>query len=89
MKVRRQGPIVSVAGIVAIIVQDGRREVPGMDVGPSADGVPAQARQAGSARPQASGISDAHEGIKAAAAKVLNATRQRCRVEVVERVRAD
>ncbi|MDE5445206.1 hypothetical protein GWG65_27935 [Bradyrhizobium sp. CSA207] len=54
VRVRQQGRNVSVAGIVAIIVQDGRPEIPGMDVGPSADGVPAQARQAGSARPQAS-----------------------------------
>jgi transposase-like protein len=33
-------------------------------------------------------ISDAHEGIKAAVAKVLNATWQRCRVHFIRNVLA-
>jgi transposase-like protein len=43
------------------------------------DGLPAQARSPGAPRREA-GVSDAHEGIKAAVAKVLTATWQRCRV---------
>jgi putative transposase len=85
LKVREAGRIVSVAVIIAVAVNtDGVREVLGMAVGPS------------EAEPFWSGflrsltrrglrgvklvISDAHEGLKAAAAKVLKATWQRCRV---------
>lgn len=85
LKVREAGRIVSVAVIIAVAVNtDGVREVLGMAIGPS------------EAEPFWSGflrsltrrglrgvklvISDAHEGLKAAAAKVLKATWQRCRV---------
>ena len=85
VKVRQNGRIVSVAVIVAVGVNgDGRREVLGMDIGPSE----AETFWTGFLRKLARRglrgvklvISDAHEGIKAAVAKVLNATWQRCRV---------
>jgi transposase-like protein len=85
VKVRQNGRIVSVAVIVAVGVNsDGRREVLGLDIGPS-EAEPfwtAFLRQL--ARRGLRGvklvISDAHEGLKAAVSKVLCATWQRCRV---------
>ena len=85
VKVRENGRIVSVAVIIAVGVNsDGRREVLGMDIGPS------EAETFGTgflrklARRGLRGvklvISDAHEGIKAAVSKVLTAAWQRCRV---------
>jgi len=85
LKVREAGRIVSVAAIIAVAVNtEGKREVLGMAIGPS------------EAEPFWSGflrsltrrglrgvklvISDAHEGLKAAVAKVLKSTWQRCRV---------
>jgi putative transposase len=85
LKVREAGRIVSVAVIIAVAVNtEGKREVLGMAIGPS------------EAEPFWSGflrsltrrglrgvklvISDAHEGLKAAVAKVLKSTWQRCRV---------
>lgn len=85
LKVRQNGRIVSVAVIVAVGVNtDGRREVLGMDIGPSE----AETFWTGFLRKLARRglrgvklvISDAHEGIKAAVSKVLTATWQRCRV---------
>jgi putative transposase len=85
VKVRQNGRIVSVAVIVAVGVNgDGRREVLGMDIGPSE----AETFWTGFLRKLARRglrgvklvVSDAHEGIKAAVSKVLNATWQRCRV---------
>jgi putative transposase len=85
VKVRRSGRIVSVAVIIAVAVNgDGRREVLGMAVGPSeaepfwTDFLRSLTRRG--LRGVKLVISDAHEGLKAAAAKVLNATWQRCRV---------
>src|SRR6202012_1913953 len=85
VKVRQNGRIVSVAVIVAIGVNsDGRREVLGLDIGPSevetfwTAFLRKLARRG--LRDVKLVISDAHEGIKAAVAKVLNATWQRCRV---------
>ena len=85
VKVRQAGRIVSVAVIVAVGVNsDGRREVLGMDIGPSEAETFWTAFLRKLARRGLRGvklvISDAHEGIKAAIAKVLNATWQRCRV---------
>jgi len=85
VKVRQNGRIVSVAVIVAVGVNsDGRREVLGLDIGPS-EAEPfwtAFLRQL--ARRGLRGvklvISDAHEGLKAAVSKVLCATWQRCQV---------
>ena len=85
LKVRQGGRIVSVAAIVAVAVNtDGRREIIGLGLGPSEaetfwteflrglkgrglDGVKLV-------------ISDAHTGLKAAIARVFDATWQRCRV---------
>src|SRR5215213_9538394 len=85
VKVRQNGRVVSTAVIVAVGANsDGRREVLGMDIGPSE----AETFWTGFLRKLARRglrgvklvISDAHEGIKAAVAKVLSATWQRCRV---------
>jgi transposase-like protein len=85
VKARQAGRIVSLAVIVAVGVNaDGRREVLGLDVGPSeaetfwTEFLRKLARRG--LRGVKLVISDAHEGIKAAAARVLNTTWQRCRV---------
>jgi len=85
VKVREAGRIVSVAVIVAVGVNsDGRREVLGMAIGPSeaetfwTDFLRKLTRRG--LRGVKLVISDSHEGIKAAVARVLNATWQRCRV---------
>ena len=85
VKVRQQGRIVSVAVIVAVGVNsDGRREVLGMDIGPSEAETFWTAFLRKLARRGLRGvklvISDAHEGIKAAVSKIFTATWQRCRV---------
>ena len=84
LKVRQNGRIVSVAVIVAVVNSDGRREVLGMDIGPSEAEPFWIAFLRKLARRGLRGvrlvISDAHEGLKAAIAKVLCATWQRCRV---------
>lgn len=85
LKVRKGGRIVSAAAIIAVAVNtDGRREIIGLGTGPSEaetfwteflrglkarglDGVKLV-------------ISDAHTGLKAAIARVFEATWQRCRV---------
>lgn len=85
VKVRQNGRIVSVAVIVAIGVNnDGRREVLGMDIGPSEaetfwTDFLRKLRRRG-LRGVKLVVSDAHEGIKAAVAKVMHASWQRCRV---------
>ena len=85
LKVRRGGRIVSTAVVIAIGVNgDGRREVLGLDICASeaetfwSDFLRKLARRG--LRGVKLVISDAHEGLKAAAAKVLGATWQRCRV---------
>jgi putative transposase len=85
VKVRQNGRIVSVAVIIAVGVNsDGRREVLGMDIGPSEAETFWTAFLRKLARRGLRGVklvvSDAHEGIKATVSKVLNATWQRCRV---------
>ena len=85
VKVREAGRIISVAVIIAVAVNsDGRREVLGLEVGPS-EAEPFWTKFLRSlTRRGLRGvklvISDAHEGLKRAAAKVLCATWQRCRV---------
>jgi putative transposase len=85
MKVREAGRIVSVAVIIAVAVNtDGVREVLGMAIGPSEaepfwTGFLRSLMRRG-LRGVKLVISDAHEGLKAAAAKVLKATWQRCKV---------
>jgi transposase-like protein len=90
VKVRQDGRIVSVAVIVAVGVNgDGRREVLGMAIGPSEaetfwiDFLRKLARRG--LRGVKLVVSDAHEGLKAAVAGVLNASWQRCRVHCPRR----
>jgi transposase-like protein len=93
VKVRQAGRIVSVAVIVAVGANaDGRREVLGMDVGPSEAETFWTGFLRGLARRGLRGVklvvSDAHEGIKAAVGKVMSATWQRCRVHFMRNVLA-
>jgi len=93
VKVRRAGRIVSVAVIIAIGVNhDGRREVLGMDIGPSEAETFWTEFSRELTRRGLRGvklvISDAHEGLKAAITRVLNATWQRCRVHFMRNVLA-
>ena len=85
VRVRRAGRIVSAAVVVAIGVNgDGRREALGLDICPSeaetfwSEFLRKLARRG--LRGVKLVISDAHEGLKSAAAKVLGASWQRCRV---------
>ncbi len=85
VKVREAGRIVSVAVIIAVAVNtDGVREVLGMAIGPSEAEPFWTAFLRSLTRRGLRGvklvISDAHEGLKAAASKVLKATWQRCKV---------
>jgi transposase-like protein len=93
LKVRQSGRIVSVAVIIAVGVNsDGRREVLGMAIGPSeaetfwTEFLRTLARRG--LRGVKLVISDAHEGIKAAVAKVFRASWQRCRVHFMRNVLA-
>jgi transposase-like protein len=93
VKVRQGGRIVSVAVTIAIGVNnDGRREVLGMAVGSSeaetfwTEFLRTLARRG--LRGVKLVISDAHEGLKAAITRVLNATWQRCRVHFMRNVLA-
>jgi putative transposase len=93
VKVRQAGRIVSVAVIIAVGVNgDGRREVLGMDIGPSeaetfwTEFLRKLARRG--LRGVKLVISDAHEGLKAAIARVLHATWQRCRVHLMRNLLA-
>ena len=85
VKARRDGHVVSVAVIVAVGVNgDGRREVLGLAIGTSeaetfwTDFLRKLARRG--LRGVKLVVSDAHEGLKAAIARVLNSSWQRCRV---------
>jgi putative transposase len=85
VKTREAGRIVSVAVIVAVGVNtNGQREVLGLQAGPSeaetfwTNFLRSLTRRG--LRGVKLVISDAHEGLKAAAAKVLKSTWQRCRV---------
>ena len=93
VKVRQAGRIVSVAVIIAVGVNDdGRREILGMTVGASeaetfwTEFLRSLARRG--LRGVKLAISDAHEGLKAAVAKVLHATWQRCRVRTMRNLLA-
>ena len=85
LKVREAGRIVSVAVIIAVAVNtDGTREVLGTAIGPS-EAEPfwtsfLRSLTRRGLRGVKLVISDAHVGIRAAVAKVLKATWQRCRV---------
>jgi putative transposase len=93
VKVRENGRVVSVAATVAVAVNgDGRREVLGLAIGPSeaetfwTDFLRSLARRG--LRGVKLVVSDAHEGLKAAVAKVLHASWQRCRVHFMRNVLA-
>src|ERR1700732_4998056 len=93
VKARESGRIVSAAVIIAVCVNsDGRREGLGMDVGPSeaetfwTEFLRKLARRG--LRGVKLVISDAHEGLKAAIARVLHATWQRCRVHLMRNLLA-
>src|ERR1700688_580995 len=93
IKVRQNDRVVSVAVIIAVGANaDGRREVLGMDIGPSeaetfwTEFLRKLARRG--LRGVKLVISDAHEGIKAAIGKVLHASWQRCRVHFMRNVLA-
>ena len=93
VKVRANGRIVSVAVIIAVAVNsDGRREVLGMAIGASeaetfwTEFLRKLARRG--LRGVKLVITDAHEGLKAAVAKVLHASWQRCRVHFMRNVLA-
>jgi len=85
VKVRQASRVVSVAVIVAVGVNsDGRREVLGMDIGASEaeafwTAFLRKLRHRG-LRGVKLVISDAHDGLKSAVAKLLHASWQRCRV---------
>jgi putative transposase len=85
VKVREGGRIISVAVIIAVAVNtDGRREVAGIQRMPS-EAEPfwtsfLRSLMRRGLRGVKLVVSDAHEGLKAAAAKVLGASCQRCRV---------
>jgi putative transposase len=85
LKVREGGRIVSVAAIIAVAVNtDGRREIVGLGLGPSEAETFWSTFLKGLVRRGLKGVklvvSDAHEGLKHAIAKVLRAMWQRCRV---------
>lgn len=93
VKARELGRVVSVAIIVAVAVNsDGRREVLGMEVAPSeaepfwTEFLRKLARRG--LRGVKLVVSDDHKGIKAAVARVLHASWQRCRVHFMRNVLA-
>src|ERR1700752_792607 len=93
VKVRQAGRIVSVAVIIAVGVNDdGRREGLGMTVGASeAETFWTDFLRSLTRRGLRGGklvVSDGHEGLKAAIAKVLHATWQRCRVHTMRNLLA-
>lgn len=90
LKGRQQGRVVAQAVVIAIGLNaaTGQREVLGLDVGPSEDGVFWLAFLRGLVARGLAGVqlvvSDAHEGLKAAICSVLyGASWQRCRVHFV------
>ena len=85
LKQREGGRIVSVAAIIAVAVNtDGRREIIGLKVGPSEAETFWSGFLKALVRRGLKGVklvvSDAHEGLRQAIARVLGATWQRCRV---------
>ena len=85
LKQREGGRIVSVAAIIAVAVNtDGRREIIGLKIGPSEAETFWSGFLKTLVRRGLKGVklvvSDAHEGLKQAIARVLGATWQRCRV---------
>jgi putative transposase len=88
LKVRQGGRIVSVAAIIAVAVNTGgRREIIGLAIGPS-EAEPFWMEFLRSLKGRGLDgvklvISDAHTGLKAAIARIFDATWQRCRVHTI------
>jgi len=85
IKQRQGGRIVSVAAIIAVAANtEGKREIVGLHIGPSEAEVFwsdfLKKLKARGLKGVKLVISDAHEGLKAAISRVMNATWQRCRV---------
>src|SRR3954465_9048092 len=85
LTVREGGRIVSVAAIIAVAVStDGRREIVGLGIGPAEAEPFWSSFIKGLVRRGLKGvklvISDAHDGLRLAITRVLDATWQRCRV---------
>ncbi len=85
LKQREGGRIVSVAAIIAVAANtEGKREIVGLHIGPSEAETFWSTFLKALLRRGLKGvklvISDAHEGLKAAIARVMGATWQRCRV---------
>jgi transposase-like protein len=85
LRQREGGRIVSVAAIIAVACDaEGRREIVGLHIGPSEAETFWAAFLKSLVKRGLRGVklvvSDAHEGLKAAIARVLGATWQRCRV---------
>jgi len=93
-KVRQDGRVQAMATVVAIgVTLEGERQVLGVDAGPSEDGAFWTAFLRGLVKRGLRGvklvISDAHEGLKKAIAKVLSgASWQRCRVHFMRNLLA-
>jgi transposase-like protein len=89
VNVRQDHRVVSMAIVIAVGVnQDGQREVLGLDVGPSEDGAFwlafLRSLVAGGLKGVKLVTSNAHEGLKAAIASVLQGTSwQRCRTHLM------
>ena len=88
LKAREAGRVVSKAAVIAVGVNgEGRREVLGLAVGPAETEAFWTAFLRDLVRRGLGGvrlvISDSHEGLKAAVAKVLSAAWQRCRVHFI------
>ncbi|MGK7870552.1 IS256 family transposase [Falsiroseomonas sp. E2-1-a20] len=85
LRQREGGRIVSVAAIIAVACDaEGRREIVGLHIGPSEAETFWAAFLKSLVKRGLKGVklvvSDAHEGLKSAIARVLGATWQRCRV---------
>ena len=90
LKVRDGGRIVSVAAIIAVAVTtEGRREIIGLGIGPSEAGPFWSSFLKSLVKRGLKGvrlvISDAHDGLRHAIARVLGATWQRCRVGLLNK----
>jgi putative transposase len=88
LRQREGGQVVSVAAIIAVAVNtEGKREIVGLHIGPSEAETFWSGFLKSLVRRGLRGvklvISDAHEGLKQAIAKVMGATWQRCRVHWV------
>jgi len=89
LKVRQDGRVVSIAVVIAIgVTAEGKREVLGLDVGPSEEEAFWQQFLRGLIERGLTGVqlvtSDAHAGLKRAVATILHgASWQRCRVHFV------